>query len=142
MKESRSGVQARMTSTPALTSLLSIDAASGKPAIVQGFPSDILAGPDASYFPRITWLTPVDEPINRPVAEFTFQIDEWVWPTGATGGYGRLEAIDEQILALFDDKVWIQSGKRLHSRVDQGRDYPGTKDLPHRRMRMLNVIIS
>lgn len=144
MSVARKAIYQRLKGATALTALLSRDPQDPSvPAIYQGWPFGVLEGPDPRYFPRVTFLVADDSPINEPVAELDVQLDEWVWHDGSTGGFGRLEAVDEQIVALFNEAEWITDGRKAHSTIGSARDFGRTvADQPLRRMRALAILIS
>lgn len=88
--------------------------ASGLARVEGGWPEDIT---DQTGFPRITFSVS-RRPVRSPaVIDFELEVQAWVWPSGAAGGSGRMEAVDVRLLQLFDEARWLYSGVRWNSLV-------------------------
>lgn len=104
--------------------------------VFAGWPADTLA---ATSCPRITVYLFGPAPKRPGFQRVRVTLDLWVWPSGLTGGRPKLLAIDERILARFDEQHWTYAGYRLYSLAGAFKDYPAAPDAPLRRMRELTL---
>lgn len=129
---------ARAASDPELVTLLGAKP-SGAARLFPGWPPDPWTESD---FPRATYFAAVDVRQRPGHADVQLQTDSWVWPSGAQGGLSRVIAIDERLLALFDEQVWEYDDQRLYARAGVARDYPAAPNEPLRRLRMFAVSVN
>lgn len=102
-----------------------------------GWPEDFT---DEESFPLLTHILSVPgAPIRPGWKRWVLQVDIWVWPTGANGGPGRRQAIDDQLEALFDEAQWVADGVRWNALfLGSPRDAAGTG--PIRRVRPIEMV--
>lgn len=102
------GFYERVRTDPTLIGITGADAA-GDAKVEGGWPEDFSV--EAAY-PLITFLVPADSVVRPGVRRIRVQVDMWAWPTGTNGGPEKIEAMDEQLLALLDEAEWTQGGVR------------------------------
>jgi hypothetical protein len=107
--------------------------------LVYGWPKTLLAKPTAAGLPITTWFTPDRVRLSSEPGHLEIQTDDWVWPSGASGGRSRLDAIDNCKLRLLgsDSAVtWYDAVLGIHVSsvcLDAG-DPPEEKLLRRRRL--------
>ncbi|MHB1170007.1 MAG: hypothetical protein ACYC28_12085 [Longimicrobiales bacterium] len=102
---------ARLTSSVDVIHLLE-----QKPERLQrGWPADVLSKPAAAEFPRGA-VTRVGGAVRRPGFEVVrVQLDWFVWPSGAAGGYERVDALDEAAKAVLDENHWVHGAIKVYA---------------------------
>lgn len=125
------GLYRRLTGDAPLVALLG----AGQ-RIFPDWPADTLT---AAGCPRITFYTFGPAPRRPGFQRVRLSLDLWVWPSGVSGGRAKLLAIDEQLLALFDEQHWSHGGHRLYSTAGAFRDFPAPPDAPLRRLREITI---
>lgn len=111
------------------------------PRIVWGWPSKILADPEASAFPLLTFLGARDRERRTGWGVAEVQIDEWVWLSGAGGGVGVLRDLDRIVYNLFSEAHWKEtaSGVWIHGQATSPTSFPPEHGQPLRRMRRIEL---
>lgn len=121
------GAFRRMTGDAGLSALLG----PGE-RIIPGFPGDVLKQHEV---PRLTFYAFGPAPLVKGIQRVRVALDEWVWPSGQTGGRPRLLAIDARIEELFDEKGWAYRDHWIYATVGPFRDFPSAPNAPMRRHR-------
>jgi len=137
---------ARVATNPTMKSLMT-QKDSGDASWHPQFPDSIL---EADQYPRGTYFMVSGSELGTTADEVLIQTDNWVWPTGVTGGVARLNAIDAQLIALLDRTEakgapglqWAHGGSRVFSRSVSWRDFPTAPGEPLRRRRDFRLRVS
>lgn len=133
------GVVARLLADSALVGLVGRDR-SGDVRITVGWPWEMLDRGDArDSLPLVTVLQVSDHTRRPGVGHVILQVDLWVWPVGESGGFRRLAAMDDRVLAVLDEASWSEGGVQLYATTDGATDFPAGAGEPMRRSRTFEV---
>lgn len=119
-------VYARLTGDSTLTGELGHTASDER--IIYGHPTNVLGEekeqPAAGEFPLLTYFSPTGRDVVPGFGDIRIQFDIWVWPTGADGGIGKLEAIDGALYDLLPHQAWTYNNLRFSGGVTSPRESP------------------